>query len=54
MVNARCMKCKKQQRMSNPVLSRTSRGGYMLKGQCAVCGCSMCKIINSEDAKAYM
>ena len=53
MVEGRCMRCKKQQEMTEVVLNKTSRGGNMLKGKCNVCGCGMAKIINSEDAKAY-
>ena len=47
------MKCKNQQEMSNPKLNITARGGNMLKGNCSVCGCGMCKIISKADAEAY-
>lgn len=49
-MDARCMKCKSQQKMANVEMTLTSRGGYMAKGKCSVCGCGMCKIMSKDDA----
>ena len=29
----------------------TSRGGYMAKGKCSVCGCGMCRIMSKVNAE---
>lgn len=49
-MDARCMKCKSQQKMAEPLMTKTSRGGYMAKGKCSACGCGMCKIMSEADA----
>ncbi len=49
-MEARCMKCKSQQKMADTLMTQTSRGGYMAKGKCSVCGCGMCKIMSKDDA----
>lgn len=53
-MEARCMKCKKNQEMKDGEMHMTSRGGYMAKGKCAVCGCGMCKIRSKADAEKDM
>jgi len=53
-MEARCMKCKSQREMVNSKMTKTSRGGYMAKGKCKVCGCGMCKIMSEDDAKKAM
>ena len=49
-IEGRCMKCKKQQPMKDAAMHITSRGGYMAKGKCSVCGCGMCRIMSKADA----
>jgi MinD superfamily P-loop ATPase len=49
-MDARCMKCKSQQKMNDVLMTKTTRGGYMAKGKCSVCGCGMCKIMSETDA----
>jgi hypothetical protein len=49
-MEGRCMKCKTQQKMADVIMTQTSRGGYMAKGKCSVCGCGMCKIMSKDDA----
>jgi len=51
-IEGRCMKCKKQQPMKDAQMTITSRGGYMAKGKCSVCGCGMCRIMSKVDADA--
>lgn len=44
MVEARCMKCKKQREMINITQTKTKRGTPMKKGECKVCGTKMCRL----------
>ena len=50
-IEARCMKCKEQKEMTAGQMTKTSRGGFMAKGKCKVCGCGMCKIMSEADAQ---
>lgn len=50
-IEARCMKCKENKQMKGAKMTMTSRGGYMAKGNCIVCGCGMCKIMSKDDAE---
>ena len=50
-MQGRCMKCKEQRDMKNPVISMTARGGFMAKGSCSVCGTNMAKILSKVDAE---
>ena len=53
MVDAYCVKCKKKgQKMKDPVISQTARGGFMAKGKCPDCGTTMCAIMSKEKADA--
>ncbi len=52
MVEAYCVKCKKKgQQMKNAQVVKTSRGGYMAKGNCPACGTSMCAMMSEENAE---
>ncbi|MFO0795344.1 MAG: DUF5679 domain-containing protein [Candidatus Brocadiaceae bacterium] len=50
-MEARCMKCKAQKKMSDAQMTMTARGGYMAKGKCKDCGCGMCKIMSKAAAE---
>ena len=54
MVEGRCMKCKQQVAIKNPVITQTSRGGYMAKGKCPshpeTTVCAMMSKDNAEKA----
>ncbi|NPE26539.1 hypothetical protein HNV12_00875 [Methanococcoides sp. SA1] len=50
-IEGRCMKCKKQQVMKDAQMTKTSRGGFMAKGKCSVCGCGMCRIMSKDNAE---
>ena len=50
-IEARCMKCKDQKEMTGAQMTKTSRGGFMAKGKCKICGCGMCKIMSQADAE---
>jgi hypothetical protein len=50
-IEARCMKCKENKTMKNAEMHVTSRGGFMAKGKCSVCGCGMCKIMSKDNAE---
>ncbi len=55
MVNAYCVKCKKKgQKMLNAKMTKTSRGGFMAKGQCPDCGTTMCAMMSKDNAEAAM
>ena len=53
MVEAYCVKCKKKgQKMVNPVIHQTARGGYMAKGKCPDCGTVMWAMMSQDKAMA--
>ena len=52
MVTGYCVKCKKKgQKMKDPVISQTPRGGYMAKGKCPDCGTTMCTMMSKDNAE---
>ena len=52
MVEAYCVKCKKKgQKMVDPVIVQTSRGGYMAKGKCPDCSTTMCAMMSKDNAE---
>ena len=53
MVEAYCVKCKKKgQKMKDPEVVQTARGGYMAKGKCPTCGTTMCAMMSKDKAEA--
>jgi hypothetical protein len=50
-IEARCMKCKENKEMKDAQMTKTSRGGFMAKGKCSVCGCGMCRIMSKDNAE---
>lgn len=48
------MKCKEQKEMKDAIMTKTSRGGFMAKGKCVVCGTGMCRIMSETDANKAM
>jgi len=51
MVEAYCVKCKKKgQKMKDPEITQTARGGFMAKGKCPDCGTTMCAMMSKENA----
>lgn len=50
-MEGRCMKCKENKKMKDVKMTQTSRGGYMAKGVCEVCGTGMCKIMSKDNAE---
>ena len=51
MVEGRCMKCKKDKKMKDPIITKTSRGGFMAKGKCPDCGTTTCRMLSRENAE---
>ncbi|MCF7910466.1 DUF5679 domain-containing protein [Candidatus Pacearchaeota archaeon] len=52
MVKGRCMKCKEQVEMKEPVITQTSRGGYMAKGKCPVhTETTVCAMMSKDNAE---
>ena len=52
MVKGYCVKCKKKgQDMKDAAINQTARGGFMAKGKCAECGCSMCAMMSKDNAE---
>ena len=41
---------RKGQKMKDPVITKTARGGFMAKGKCPKCGTSMCAMMSEEKA----
>ncbi len=55
MVEAYCVKCKKKgQKMKDPVMNKTARGGFMAKGKCPDCGTTMCAMMSKDNAEKAM
>lgn len=54
MVKCYCVVCKKKGvDMKDPVIGRTSRGGYIAKGLCSKCGkTKVCAMLSEVDAMA--
>ena len=53
MIKAYCVKCKKKgQKMKDPVIHTTARGGFMAKGKCPDpnCGTTMCAMMSKDNA----
>ena len=52
MVKGYCVKCKEKGReMKSPVISKTSRGGFIGKGQCSTCGTNMAAMMSKDNAE---
>ena len=51
MVTGYCVKCKEKREMKNPEIVKTSRGGFMAKGKCSVCGTNMSAMMSQENAE---
>ena len=53
MVKAYCVVCKaKGVEMKNPVIEKTSRGGYIAKGICSKCNkTKMCAMMSKDNAE---
>jgi len=52
MVEAYCVKCKKKgQKMKEPAMNKTARGGFMAKGKCPDCGTTMCAMMSKDNAE---
>ncbi len=52
MVQAYCVKCKaKGREMKDPSIHKTSRGGFMAKGQCTKCGTNMAAMMSKDNAE---
>ena len=53
MVEAYCVKCKKKgQKMKDPCIVQTKRGGYMAKGICTKCNkTKMCAMLSKDSAE---
>lgn len=50
-MQGRCMKCKEQREIKDPVIAMTAKGGFMAKGVCSVCGTKMAKILSKDSAE---
>ena len=52
MAEGYCVKCRKKgQKMKDPKIVKTSRGGHMAKGQCSACGTNMCAMMSKDNAE---
>ena len=53
MVQGYCVVCKeKGVKMNDPVIEKTSRGGYIAKGICSKCNkTKMCAMMSEDNAK---
>ena len=50
-LEGRCMKCKASREMKDLKIEKTTRGTFMARGICTVCGTRMAKILSAEQAK---
>ncbi|GIU68339.1 MAG: hypothetical protein KatS3mg001_189 [Candidatus Pacearchaeota archaeon] len=52
MVKGYCVKCKVKGRdMNSAVVTKTARGGYMVQGNCSVCGTKMSAMLSKDNAE---
>jgi hypothetical protein len=51
MTEGRCMKCKVQKEMKDARIEKTSRGGFIAKGQCSTCSTNMAAIKSKDNAE---
>ncbi len=53
MVTGYCVRCKeKGVKMNDPVINKTSKGGYMAKGICSKCKkTKMCAMMSKDNAE---
>ena len=53
MVEGYCVVCKqKGVKIDNPVISKTSRGGFIAKGKCDKCKkTTVCRMMSKDDAE---
>tara|TARA_Y100000031_G_C7946504_1_gene259515 strand:+ start:104 stop:298 length:195 start_codon:yes stop_codon:yes gene_type:complete len=52
MVTGYCLKCKKKgSEMKDARIEKTSRGGFIAKGQCAKCSTNMAGIKSKDNAE---
>ena len=52
MVKGYCVKCKvKGREMKDPSIHKTSRGGFLGKGQCTKCGTNMAAMMSKDNAE---
>ena len=54
MVSGYCVKCKTKREMKDAEIAQTTRGGYMAKGICTVCGTRMSAMLSKENAEKAM
>ena len=56
MVQGYCVVCKQKGiKMKDPVIEKTSRGGYIAKGICSKCNkTKMCAMISKDNAEKAM
>ena len=49
-----CLKCKKNAKNINPIVSKTSNGKTMLLSNCAICGSKKSKFIKKQEANGLL
>ena len=55
MVEAYCVKCKKKgQKMKDPAMNKTAKGGFMATGSCPDGGTTMCAMMSKDNAEKAM
>ena len=46
-----CLKCKKNTKSINPLISKTKNSGTMISSKCAICGTKKSRFIKKQEAK---
>ena len=49
-----CLKCKKNTKSLNPVVSKTKNGGTMILSKCAVCDSKKSRFIEKQEPKGLL
>ena len=49
-----CLKCKKHTKNTDPQVSSTSNGKFMILSKCAICGSTKSKFVNKQEAKRLL
>lgn len=48
-MQAYCMECKKKVEVNDGEITISKKGRKMVKGKCAECGTTVCKILKAEE-----
>ncbi len=54
MIQAYSVKAKQKVEVQDPILVKTQRGGFMVKGKCPLTGVTVCAMVSKEKAEELL